>query len=104
MKLQDVRALVFQRESLATSCAATVFLVPHTLTQAEQGLFFTFLSLAAIQSIFEADVTIAIVDDVGLHRPTLAEDRQCSNSDWQRSAVQRAQLVNISPQFSVQCF
>lgn len=71
MNLRDIKALVFQRSWLTLSGAATVFIVPHTLSSIEQGLFFTFLSLAAIQSIFEAGITSAFFNYVAHERAIL---------------------------------
>lgn len=76
MNLKDIKALVFQRGWMTLSGAATILIVPQTLTQSEQGLFFTFLSLAAIQSIFEAGITTVF---------------------FNYAAHERAQLTSIPP-------
>ena len=71
MNLRDIKALVLQRGWMTLAGAGTILIVPQTLTQSEQGLFFTFLSLAAMQSIFDAGITSAFFNYVAHERAQL---------------------------------
>lgn len=69
--IKDIKALILQRGWMSFAGAATLIIVPNTLTSAEQGLFFTFLSIAAIQSIFDAGVTSAFLNYIAHEKAKL---------------------------------
>jgi hypothetical protein len=97
MNLRDIKALVFQRSWLTLSGAATVFIVPHTLSSIEQGLFFTFLSLAAIQSIFEAGITSAFFNYVAHERAILTNTSPLpTDAERHRSEVRISCLLKMA--------
>lgn len=96
MNRRDVKALLFQRGWLMLSGAATVLIVPQTLTGAGQGLFFTFLSLAAIQSIFEAGITSVFFNYVAHEHAVLETDPPPSHTVRVRVETRLRQLVDIA--------
>lgn len=96
MNFRDVKALLFQRGWLTLSGAVTVLIVPQTLTLSEQGLFFTFLSLAAIQSIFEAGITSVFFNYAAHERALLAADPPPSAADRLRAQTRLRDLVAIA--------
>jgi hypothetical protein len=96
MNLRDVKALLFQRGWLTLSGAVTVLIVPQTLTRPEQGLFFTFISLAAIQSIFEAGITSVFFNFAAHERAVLHMAPPPSDAVRERAEVRIRQLVEIS--------
>ena len=53
--------VILQRGWLAISGFILVLMIPSTLTELEQGVFFTFLSFAAIQSLFEAGISTVVL-------------------------------------------
>lgn len=96
MKFRDVRALIFQRGWVTLSGAATVFIVPQTLTRPEQGLFFTFLSLAAIQSIFEAGITSVFFNFTAHERALLTASPARDEGERSRAHARLLDLVKIA--------
>ena len=97
MNFRDVRALIFQRGWLTLSGAGTLFLVPYALSRSEQGLFFTFLSLAAIQSIFEAGITSIFFNFTAHERALLAAPPSSLPEALHSKACARlAALIKIS--------
>lgn len=53
--------VAIQRGWLAISGFVSILIIPTTLSQVEQGIFFTFLSFAALQSLFEAGISTVVV-------------------------------------------
>lgn len=96
MKFRDVRALIFQRGWVTLSGAATIFIVPQTLTRPEQGLFFTFLSLAAIQSIFEAGITSVFFNYTAHERAVLTASPARDEAERGRAHARLLDLVKIA--------
>ncbi|MCU7373338.1 hypothetical protein PEC18_21560 [Paucibacter sp. O1-1] len=96
MKFSDVRALIFQRGWITLSGAATIFIVPQTLTRPEQGLFFTFLSLAAIQSIFEAGITSVFFNYTAHERAVLSASPEREEAERSRAHARLLDLVKIA--------
>lgn len=96
MRFQDVRALIFQRGWVTLSGAATIFIVPQTLTRPEQGLFFTFLSLAAIQSIFEAGITSVFFNYTAHERAVLMASPAPGETERSRALARLLDLVKIA--------
>lgn len=96
MNFGDVKALIFQRGWVTIAGATTVLIVPLTLTLKEQGLFFTFLSLAAIQSIFEAGITTAFFNYVAHERAKLTSDPPPANTDRLRAEARLHGLVGMA--------
>jgi len=96
MKIRDVRSLIFQRGWVMLSGAATIFIVPQTLTPTEQGLFFTFLSIAAIQSIFEAGITSAFFNYTAHERAMLSASPDRTEAEHVRAHARLLDLVKIA--------
>lgn len=96
MNFRDVKALLFQRGWLTLSGAATVLIVPYTLTRPEQGLFFTFLSLVAIQGIFEAGITSVFFNYAAHERAKLTSDPPPSDVDRLRAEARLLNLVAMA--------
>ena len=96
MSFRDVRALIFQRGWVTLSGAATIFIVPQTLTRSEQGLFFTFLSLAAIQSIFEAGITSVFFNYTAHERAVLSALHPRNEAERSRAQARVLDMVKIA--------
>ena len=95
MNFRDVKALLFQRGLLTLSGAAAVLIVPQTLTRPEQCLFFTFLGLAAIQSIFEAGITSVFFNYVVHERSQLTPDLPAEDPDRLRAGTRISHSASI---------
>ena len=96
MNFRDVRALIFQRGWLTLSGAGTLFFVSHALSRSEQGLFFTFLSLAAIQSIFEAGITSIFFNFTAHERALLAASPSLPEAQHATARARLAALIKLS--------
>lgn len=96
MNFRDVSALILQRGWVTLSGAATIFIVPQTLTRPEQGLFFTFLSLAAIQSIFEAGITSVFFNYTAHERAVLAAPPARDEAERNLAQARLIDLVKIA--------
>lgn len=101
MNFRDVKALVFQRGWMTLSGAATIFIVPYTLTRPEQGLFFTFLSLAAIQSIFEAGITSIFFNYTAHERALLGASPPLSEDERSKARSRLFDLVRMARRWFV---
>jgi hypothetical protein len=96
MKFRDVKALIFQRGWVMLSGAATALIVPQSLTVTEQGLFFIFLSLAAIQSIFEAGITTVFFNYTAHERAVLYAAPAREEAERIRAHARLLDLVTIA--------
>lgn len=101
MNIRDVQALVVQRGWLTLSGIGTLFLVPHSLSAPEQGLFFTFLSLAAIQSIFEAGITTIFFNFTAHEKALLSATPPLPYNLRIKSQARLSALVRIARQWFI---
>lgn len=62
MNRKDLLSLVIQRGWMSIAGFGTILLLPATVSPEEQGLFFSFLSITALQSIFDAGITSIFVN------------------------------------------
>jgi hypothetical protein len=96
MKAQDVWALIFQRGWVTLSGAATILIVPQTLTSPEQGLFFIFLSLGAVQSVFEAGITSVFFNYTAHERAVLSASPVRDETERSRAHTRLLDLIRIA--------
>jgi hypothetical protein len=96
LKFGDVWALVVQRSWFALSGGITVLIIPVTLSQSEQGFFFTLLSLAAIQSVFEAGITTVFFNYAAQDFARLSQNHSRGDSDHSSSATRLIDIIIIS--------
>lgn len=96
MKSGDVRALLIQRGWFTLSGGVTAFIIPITLTGPEQGLFFIFLSIAAIQSIFEAGITSVFFNYTAHEYTVLTASPSRDEPQRNRAHARLLDLVKIS--------
>lgn len=89
---RDLASLIFQRGWVSLSGFITILILPTAVTPQEQGLFFTCLSIAALQGAFEAGVT-TIFMNFSAHEKAAFGSGSC---DLLKGATERLSMIWIA--------
>ena len=95
----EFKAVIVHRGFLVISGVITVVVIPYFLTGAEQGLFFIFVSIAAIQSLLEAGITSVFFNFVAHEWGLLTAIPSPSLGDRARIETRLKHILRMSQQW-----